>query len=162
MKPREQEYNFQNKLTDSIQFVGLHTMPQDFLPEPVTVVEVIEDPDGIERPNLLHCILKEICDDRTCYMSVVGSNEEDIYGLGEIINISLINLWEKYVRTSESVWKDNAIAYLKENTDASEDIVKAFVETNGIEKSCLPIILSHSIIWRITKSKKKLGYLHTQ
>lgn len=129
MKPREQEYNFQNKLTDSIQFVGLHTMPQDFLPEPVTVVEAIEDPDGIERPNLLHCILKEICDDRTCYMSVVGSDEEDIYGLGEIVNISLINLWEKYVRTSENVWKDNAIAYLKENTDASEDIVKAFVET---------------------------------
>lgn len=129
MTPREQEYNFQNKLIDSIQFIGLHTMPSGFFPEPVTVVEAVEDPDGIEQPNLLHCVIKEICDNRTCNMSIVGSDEEEIFGLCEIINISLINLWEKYVRTSESVWKNNAVSYLKENTDATDDVIEAFVET---------------------------------
>ena len=130
MTPRQQENNFQDKLIDSIQFIGLNNKPNGWLPEPVTVVESVEDPDGVESPNLLHCILNEICDDRTCYMNVVGSEEEeDIYGLCEIINISHIKLWEKYVSTSNKVWRENAIAYLSEHTEADKDAIVHFVDT---------------------------------
>lgn len=131
MTPRQQENNFQDKLIDSIQFIGLNNKPNGWLPEPVTVVEAVEDPDGEERPNLLHCILNEICDDRSCYMNVVGSEEEeeDVYGLCEITNISHIKLWEKYVNTSDDVWRDNAIAYLSKKSEASEDTIRNFVDT---------------------------------
>lgn len=138
MKPREQEYNFQNRLIESIQFIGLNKQPKSWLPHPVTVVEAVEDPDGEERPNLLHCILNEICDDRTCYMNIVGSGDaEDIYGLCEIINISHIQLWEKYVSLSSHVWRDNAIAYLKAKTDATDDVIKSFVDTHWNKEQLL-------------------------
>ena len=130
MTPREQENNFQDKLIDSIQFIGLKNKPKGWLPEPVTVVEIIEDSDGTEKPNLLHCILYDIYDDRTCCMKVAGSEDEDIYGLCEIINMSHIKLWEKYVNTSDKEWRDNAIAYLNEHTEAPETVITHFVDTH--------------------------------
>ena len=62
-------------------------------------------------------------------MREIGTATDEPYGVSEIINKSLIEVWEKYTHISHKEWRRNAIAYLKANTKSSESIIEAFVDT---------------------------------
>ena len=129
MKPREQERELQRKLVDSIMFVATNHQPQDWLPMKVTVIEYPEDENGEEQQRLAECMLKEIFESEECCMREIGTATDEPYGVSEIINKSLIEVWEKYTNICHKEWRRNAIAYLKANTKAPESIIDAFVDT---------------------------------
>ena len=129
MKPKEIERAFQQRLIESIQFVGLNNSPDEWLPMKVTVIEYPEDENGEPQQRLAECRLKDICECEECCMREIGTNTDDPYGLCEIINKSLIEIWEKYVSTSKKEWRSNAIAYLKSHTKAPDNVIEAFVDT---------------------------------
>ena len=129
MKPKEIERAFQQRLIESIQFVGLNNRPDEWLPMKVTVIEYPEDENGELQQRLAECMLKDICECEECCMREIGTNTDDPYGLCEIINKSLIEIWEKYVSTSKKEWRSNAIAYLKSHTKAPDNVIEAFVDT---------------------------------
>ena len=129
MKPREQERELQRKLVDSIVFVATNHQPQDWLPMKVTVIEYPEDENGEEQQRLAECMLKEIFESEECCMREIGTATDEPYGVSEIINKSLIEVWEKYTHICLKEWRRNAIAYLKANTKAPESIIEAFVDT---------------------------------
>ena len=129
MKPKEIERAFQQRLIESIQFVGLNNRPNEWLPMKVTVIEYPEDENGEEQQRLAECMLKEIFESEECCMREIGTNTDEPYGLCEIINKSLIEIWEKYVSTSKKEWRSNAIAYLKSHTKAPDNVIEAFVDT---------------------------------
>ena len=129
MKPKEIERAFQQRLIESIQFVGLNNRPNEWLPMKVTVIEYPEDENGEEQQRLAECMLKEIFESEECCMREIGTNTDEPYGLCEIINKSLIEIWEKYVSTSKKEWRSNAIAYLKSHTKAADNVIEAFVDT---------------------------------
>lgn len=129
MKPREQERELQRKLVDSIVFVATNHQPQDWLPMKVTVIEYPEDEDGVEQQRLAECMLKEIFECEECCMREIGTATDEPYGLCEIINKSLIEVWEKYTTISGKEWRSNAIAYLQNTTKTPESVIEAFVDT---------------------------------
>ena len=129
MKPKEIERAFQQRLIESIQFVGLNNRPDEWLPMKVTVIEYPEDENGEPQQRLAECMLKDICECEECCMREIGTNTDEPYGLCEIINKSLIEIWEKYVSTSKKEWRSNAIAYLKSHTTAADNVIEAFVDT---------------------------------
>ena len=129
MKPREIERAFQQRLIESIQFVGLNNSPDEWLPMKVTVIEYPEDENGEPQQRLAECMLKDICECEECCMREIGTNTDEPYGVSEIINKSLIEVWEKYTHVCHKEWRRNAIDYLKTNTKAPESIIEAFVDT---------------------------------
>ena len=129
MRPGEQERELQRKLVDSIVFVAANHQPEDWLPMKVTVIEYPEDENGEEQQRLAECMLKEIFESEECCMREIGTATDEPYGVSEIINKSLIEVWEKYTHISHKEWRRNAIAYLKANTKSSESIIEAFVDT---------------------------------
>ena len=129
MKPKEIERAFQQRLIESIQFVGLNNKPDEWLPMIVTVIEYPEDENGEPQQRLAECMLKDICECEECCMREIGTNTDEPYGLCEIINKSLIEIWEKYVSTSKKEWRSNAIDYLKSHTKAADNVIEAFVDT---------------------------------
>ena len=129
MKPREQEQELQRKLVDSIVFVATNHQSQDWLPEKVTVIEYPEDENGEEQQRLAECMLKEIFESEECCMREMGTATDEPYGVSEIINKSLIEVWEKYTHICHKEWRRNAIDYLRTNTKAPESIIEAFVDT---------------------------------
>ena len=74
-------------------------------------------------------MLKEIFESEECCMREIGTATDEPYGVSEIINKSLIEVWEKYTHICHKEWRRNAIAYLKANTKAPESIIEAFVDT---------------------------------
>ena len=137
MKPREQERGLQRKLVDSIVFVATNHQPQDWLPMKVTIIEYPEDENGEEQQRLAECMLKEIFESEECCMREIGTATDEPYGISEIINKSLIEVWEKYTHICHKEWRRNAIAYLKTNTKASESIIEAFVDTQWNKEELL-------------------------
>ena len=129
MRPGEQERELQRKLVDSIVFVAANHQPENWLPMKVTVIEYPEDENGEEQQRLAECMLKEIFESEECCMREIGTATDEPYGVSEIINKSLIEVWEKYTHISHKEWRRNAIAYLKANTKSSESIIEAFVDT---------------------------------
>ena len=129
MRPGEQERELQRKLVDSIVFVAANHQPEDWLPMKVTVIEYPEDENGEEHQRLAECMLKEIFESEECCMREIGTATDEPYGVSEIINKSLIEVWEKYTHICHKDWRRNAIDYLKANTKASESIIEAFVDT---------------------------------
>ena len=129
MRPGEQERELQRKLVDSIVFVAANHQPENWLPMKVTVIEYPEDENGEEHQRLAECMLKEIFESEECCMREIGTATDEPYGVSEIINKSLIEVWEKYTHISHKEWRRNAIAYLKANTKSSESIIEAFVDT---------------------------------
>lgn len=129
MRPGEQERELQRKLVDSIVFVAANHQPENWLPMKVTVIEYPEDENGEEHQRLAECTLKEIFESEECCMREIGTATDEPYGVSEIINKSLIEVWEKYTHISHKEWRRNAIAYLKANTKSSESIIEAFVDT---------------------------------
>ena len=129
MRPGEQERELQRKLVDSIVFVAANHQPENWLPMKVTVIEYPEDENGEEHQRLAECTLKEIFESEECCMREIGTATDEPYGVSEIINKSLIEVWEKYTHICHKEWRRNAIAYLKANTKAPESIIEAFVDT---------------------------------
>ena len=129
MKPREQERELQRKLVDSIVFVATNHQPQDWLPMKVTIIEYPEDENDEEQQQLAECMLKEIFECEECCMREIGTDTDEPYGVSEIINKSLIEVWEKYTHISSKEWRSNAIAYLTKHTKAAENVIEAFVDT---------------------------------
>jgi hypothetical protein len=95
----------------------------------VTVIEYPEDENGEEQQRLAECMLKEIFESEECCMREIGTATDEPYGVSEIINKSLIEVWEKYTHICHKEWRRNAIDYLRTNTKAPESIIEAFVDT---------------------------------
>lgn len=129
MRAREQESELQRKLIDSIVFVATNNQPQDWLPMKVTVIEYPEDENGEEHQRLAECMLKEVFESEECCMREIGTNTDEPYGVSEIINKSLIEVWEKYTHICSKEWRSNAIAYLKAHTKEPESVIEAYVDT---------------------------------
>ena len=62
-------------------------------------------------------------------MREIGTATDEPYGVSEIINKSLIEVWEKYTHICGKEWRSNAIAYLKAHTKEAESVIEAFVDT---------------------------------
>lgn len=129
MRAREQERELQRKLIDSIVFVAANNQPQDWLPMKVTVIEYPEDEEGEPQQRMAECMLKEVFECEECCMREIGTNTDEPYGVSEIINKSLIEVWEKYTHICSKEWRSNAIAYLKAHTKEAENVIEAFVDT---------------------------------
>ncbi len=132
MKPREQYDNVRNALIEDIEFITLHRQPEGWLSIKASAV-VYPDIDDIsdDRPTLSHCLVKEIFDTGECNAMTLVSEDDEPYGLNEFLSEDLLAIWEKYVRLAveQSIWKENAIAYLKERTDFSDEKIENLVAT---------------------------------
>ncbi len=132
MKPRELYDNVRNALIENIEFVVRHRQPDGWLPIKASAVVYSDiDDNHDDGPMLGHCLVKEIFDDGECNARTLGSEEDEPYGLSEFLTENLITIWEKYVQLAveQSIWKENAVAYLKEHTDFSDEKIDNLVIT---------------------------------
>lgn len=128
---KEQYENMRYKLIDNIEFVALHCQPEGWLPVKASALVFPDYGDSEDdNPMLEHCMIQEIFDSGECHAITLGSNEDNPYGLSEFLTESLLAIWEKYVRLSveQSIWKENARAYLKEYTELSSDKIEAHLD----------------------------------
>ncbi len=132
MKPREQYDNVRNALIEDIEFITLHKQPNGWLPITASAIVYPDKDDIIEEfPMLEHCRILEIFDCGECCATTIESGDNDPYGLSEFLPENLISIWERYVQLAveQSIWKENAISYLKENTKFSEEKIESLVST---------------------------------
>ncbi len=131
MKPREQYDNMRNALIENIEFVVQHRQPDGWLPIKASAVVYSDiDDNSDDGPMLGHCFVKEIFDDGECNARTLGSEEDEPYGLSEFLTENLIAIWEKYVQLAveQSIWKGNAVAYMKEHTEFAENKINALID----------------------------------
>ncbi len=132
MKPREQYDNVRNALIEDIEFITLHKQPNGWLPITASAIVYPDEDDIIEEfPMLEHCRILEFFGCGECCATTIESGDNDPYGLSEFLPENLITIWERYVQLAveQSIWKENAISYLKENTEFSEEKIESLVST---------------------------------
>lgn len=130
MKLQEKQKELEQEIIANLR--AIPKMPEGLLPHTVYVEEEGEDDEHHGIPVYTAYKLEEIRSDGSCMLYNPDSRERFPCRHLYEINIDwLVTVWERYLElcVGQKLWKQNAVAFLKESTDKTEAEISAFVDS---------------------------------
>ena len=130
MKLQEKQKELEQEIIANLR--AIPKMPEGLLPHTVYVEEEGEDDEHHGIPVYTAYKLEEIRPDGSCMLYNPDSRERFPCRHLYEINIDwLVTVWERYLElcVGQKLWKQNAVAFLKESTDKTEAEISAFVDS---------------------------------
>lgn len=130
MKLQEKQKELEQEIIANLR--AIPKMPEGLLPHTVYVEEEGEDDEHHGIPVYTAYKLEEIRPDGSCMLYNPDSRERFPCRHLYEINIDwLVTVWERYLElcVGQKLWKQNAVAFLKESTDKTDTEISAFVDS---------------------------------
>lgn len=130
MKLQEKQKELEQEIIANLR--AIPKMPEGLLPHTVYVEEEGEEDEHHGIPVYTAYKLEEIRPDGSCMLYNPDSRERFPCRHLYEINIDwLVTVWERYLElcVGQKLWKQNAVAFLKESTDKTEAEISAFVDS---------------------------------
>lgn len=130
MKLQEKQKELELEIIANLK--AIPKMPEGLLPHKVYVEEEGEDAKHHGIPVYTVYMLEEIRPDGSCMLYNSDSRERFPCRHLYEINIDwLVTVWERYLELciGQKLWKQNAVAFLKESTDKMEAEISVFVDS---------------------------------
>lgn len=130
MKLQEKQKELEQEIIANLR--AIPKMPEGLLPHTVYVEEEGEEDEHHGIPVYTAYKLEEIRPDGSCMLYNPDSRERFPCRHLYEINIDwLVTVWERYLElcVGQKLWKQNAVAFLKESTDKTDTEISAFVDS---------------------------------
>lgn len=130
MKLQEKQKELEQEIIANLR--AIPKTPEGLLPHTVYVEEEGEEDEHHGIPVYTAYKLEEIRPDGSCMLYNPDSRERFPCRHLYEINIDwLVTVWERYLElcVGQKLWKQNAVAFLKESTDKTETEISAFVDS---------------------------------